>query len=69
MTFAHSCAVPTRPSGIILTKFWIISGVENTSWKGVSMTPGDTALTRMFFGASSFARAFVNDVSAAFDEA
>ena len=69
MTVAHSAAVPTRPSGIILTKFWIISGVENTSWKGVSMTPGETALTRMPCGASSLASDLVYDVSAALDDA
>jgi len=28
MTFAHSTAVPTRPSGIVDTKLRIISGVE-----------------------------------------
>jgi hypothetical protein len=33
-----------------VTKLRIISGVEKTSWKGVSMTPGETALTRMPFG-------------------
>src|SRR5687767_10667485 len=69
MTVAHSSAVPTRPRGIIDTKFFIISGVENTSWKGVSITPGDTAFTRMPCGASSRAIDFVYAESAAFDAA
>ena len=69
MTVAHSAAVPTRPSGIIFTKFCIISGVEKTSWKGVSMTPGETALTRMPLGASSLASDLVKAVSAALDAA
>jgi len=30
ITFAHSRGVPTRPSGIVVTKLRIISGVEKT---------------------------------------
>src|SRR5207253_4818986 len=63
ITVAHSFDVPTRPSGVVAPKPGIISGVEKTSWKGVSMTPGETALTRTPWGASSFAIAFVSAIN------
>src|SRR3954451_10749814 len=59
MAVAVSSDVPVRPKGMVLTKLANISGVENISWKGVSMTPGETAFTRTLCGASSFAQAFV----------
>jgi len=35
----HSSGLPTRPSGVEAANPRIISGVEKTSWKGVSITP------------------------------
>src|ERR1039458_3993605 len=62
MTVASSLGLPTRPSGIPLTKLAIISGVENTSWNGVSITPGDTAFARTPWGANSLASDLVNAI-------
>ena len=42
--------------GIVARKDSSIWGVEKRSWKGVWITPGATAFTRMFSSASSFAR-------------
>src|SRR5262245_2694440 len=42
----------------------IISGVENCSWNGVSITPGDTPFTRIPCGAISLASDLVYVMSA-----
>src|SRR5258706_13455799 len=45
-----------RAIGIVLRMVSSNSGVENRSWNGVAITPGDTPLTRMLAPASSLAR-------------
>src|SRR5829696_8357261 len=56
---AHSFAVPTRRSGICATAASSCWGGVVRSCIGVSITPGETAFTRMRSGANSFASARV----------